>query len=177
MSRSASFSGVSFFIKTLCGLVLSSLTLQCRVVNCTCFSCLCSSVTSTTLVKSLENTEKPRAEVREEFCHFGTSLVVQWLRLCASNAGDMGSIPGQGTKIPHACRARKKKKKDKPKNRIMLLCSYAPWGQGGDCSSTQVVSLSFSWELCLIHCYVSAPPVPGPEQCLGDLHHSVRAQE
>ena len=28
-----------------------------------------------------------------------TSLVVQWLRLHASNAGDAGSIPGQGTKI------------------------------------------------------------------------------
>ena len=32
----------------------------------------------------------------------GTSLVVQWLRLHASNAGGTGSIPGQGTKIPHA---------------------------------------------------------------------------
>ena len=31
-----------------------------------------------------------------------TSLVVQWLRLQASTAGGMGSIPGQGTKIPHA---------------------------------------------------------------------------
>ena len=30
----------------------------------------------------------------------GTSLVVQWLRLCASNAGGMGLILGQGTKIP-----------------------------------------------------------------------------
>ena len=27
-----------------------------------------------------------------------TSLVVQWLRLCAPNAGDAGSIPGQGTR-------------------------------------------------------------------------------
>ena len=27
----------------------------------------------------------------------GTSLAVQWLRLCASNAGGTGSIPGQGT--------------------------------------------------------------------------------
>ena len=27
----------------------------------------------------------------------GTSLVVQWLRLCAPNAGDPGSIPGWGT--------------------------------------------------------------------------------
>ena len=31
----------------------------------------------------------------------GTSLVVQWLRLHASTAGDTGSIPGQGTKILH----------------------------------------------------------------------------
>ena len=28
----------------------------------------------------------------------GTSLVVQWLRLCAPNAGGPGLIPGQGTK-------------------------------------------------------------------------------
>ena len=28
----------------------------------------------------------------------GTSLVVQWLRLCAPNAGGLGSIPGQGTR-------------------------------------------------------------------------------
>ena len=32
----------------------------------------------------------------------GTSLVVQWLRLHASSAGGAGSIPGWGTKIPHA---------------------------------------------------------------------------
>ena len=32
----------------------------------------------------------------------GTSLTVQWLRLHASTPGSMGSIPGQGTKIPHA---------------------------------------------------------------------------
>ena len=31
----------------------------------------------------------------------GTSLVGQWLRLCASKAGGAGSIPGQGTKISH----------------------------------------------------------------------------
>ena len=31
-----------------------------------------------------------------------TSLVVQWLRICASTAGDVGLIPGWGTKIPHA---------------------------------------------------------------------------
>ena len=32
----------------------------------------------------------------------GTFLVVQWLGLHASNARGIGSIPGQGTKIPHA---------------------------------------------------------------------------
>ena len=34
----------------------------------------------------------------------GTSLVVQLLRLCTLNAEGTGSIPGQGTKIPHATR-------------------------------------------------------------------------
>ena len=28
--------------------------------------------------------------------------MVQWLRLRATTAGGEGSIPGQGTKIPHA---------------------------------------------------------------------------
>ena len=32
----------------------------------------------------------------------GTSVVVQWLRLCTPSAEGTGSIPGQGTKIPHA---------------------------------------------------------------------------
>ena len=39
----------------------------------------------------------------------GTSLVAQWSRLCAPNAGGPGSVPGQGTKshtrqqkLPHA---------------------------------------------------------------------------
>ena len=32
----------------------------------------------------------------------GSSLLVQWLRLCAPNAGDSVSMLGQGTKIPHA---------------------------------------------------------------------------
>ena len=28
----------------------------------------------------------------------GTSMVAQWLRLCAPNAGGSGLIPGQGTR-------------------------------------------------------------------------------
>ena len=44
----------------------------------------------------------------------GTSLAVQWLRLCASNAGAVGSIPPQGTKIPHAVlHGQKEKKKER----------------------------------------------------------------
>ena len=39
----------------------------------------------------------------------GTSLVVQWLRLCAPYAGGMGLIPDQGTKIPHGTAKKKKK--------------------------------------------------------------------
>ena len=35
----------------------------------------------------------------------GTSLAVQWLRLHISTARGAGSIPGQGTKIPHASAA------------------------------------------------------------------------
>ena len=34
----------------------------------------------------------------------GTSLLVQWLRLCASSARGKGLIPGRGTKIPHVTR-------------------------------------------------------------------------
>ena len=33
---------------------------------------------------------------------WGTALAVQWLRLCAANAGGAGSIPSQGARIPHA---------------------------------------------------------------------------
>ena len=44
----------------------------------------------------------------------GTSLVDQCLRLCASNAGGAGSIPGRGTKIPQATwRSQKAKNNNK----------------------------------------------------------------
>ena len=38
----------------------------------------------------------------------GTSLVVQWLRLCTSTAGGTGSIPGLGTKPKKKIAERKK---------------------------------------------------------------------
>lgn len=37
---------------------------------------------------------------------------VQWLRLLASTAGCTGSMPGQGTTIPHATQYDQKKKKN-----------------------------------------------------------------
>ena len=41
-----------------------------------------------------------------------TSLVVQWLRLCASTEDGTGSMLGQGTEIPHvAWHGQKKTKK------------------------------------------------------------------
>ena len=53
--------------------------------------------------------------------------MVQWLRLCTSNAEGMDSIPGQGTKIPHAARFRKKKKKKKKKQeRKIKLEAFTP---------------------------------------------------
>ena len=39
-----------------------------------------------------------------------TSLAVQWLRIHASSAKDVGSNPGQGTKISHVSWSEKKEK-------------------------------------------------------------------
>ena len=44
-----------------------------------------------------------------------TSLVVQWLRLCTSTAGDAALIPSQGTQIP-TCHAVQPTQKIKNKN-------------------------------------------------------------
>ena len=49
----------------------------------------------------------------------GTSLVVQWLRLHIPKAGDLDSIPGQGTRF-RMCQLRPDAEKKK-KNRQMRL--------------------------------------------------------
>ena len=54
---------------------------------------------------------------------WGASLVVQWLRLCASVAGNRGSIPGWGTKIPHATWLGKKKNKNKKLHVCACVCA------------------------------------------------------
>jgi len=50
----------------------------------------------------------------------GISVAVQWLRLLAVDAGSMGSILGEGTKIPHTtwC-SQRKEKKDKALNILL----------------------------------------------------------
>ena len=53
-------------------------------------------------------------------------MVVQWLRLQASTAEGMGSVPGQGTRIQHASQTKTNKQTNKPKqhqnnNEIPLL--------------------------------------------------------
>ena len=40
----------------------------------------------------------------------GTSLAGPVVKTLYSTAGDMGSIPGQGAKVPHASRSKKKNK-------------------------------------------------------------------
>ena len=61
--------------------------------------------------------------------NLGTFLVVQWLRVCASNAGDERLIPGQGAKIPHTIRSKNRNKyfftKDTEMNLTMFLPSTA----------------------------------------------------
>ena len=49
----------------------------------------------------------------------GTSLAIQWLRLQASTAGGVGSIPGLGTKLLHAAWHSQRKKK-KPTTTVLV---------------------------------------------------------
>ena len=50
-----------------------------------------------------------------------TFLVVQWLRLRASNAGAVGSIPSWGTKILHAEQYSQENKLKKKNHHFFLM--------------------------------------------------------
>ena len=50
----------------------------------------------------------------------GTSLGVQRLRLLTSTAGGADSIPGQGSKMPHAAQSKKKRERERERERKIL---------------------------------------------------------
>ena len=52
--------------------------------------------------------------------------MVQWLRLHASNAGGMGSLPSQGTKIPRATwqKNQQQKQNNIEQEKPPKLCDY-----------------------------------------------------
>ena len=52
-------------------------------------------------------TWKKKKEKKKDF------LAVQWLRLCASTARDLGLIPGQGTNIPKPEKKKKSNSRDR----------------------------------------------------------------
>ena len=68
--------------------------------------------------------------------------MIQWLRLRTSNAGNMGSISGQGTKIPHTLLPKKKKKVhivgDVTKEIFSTLRMYKYLGEKQKCSRIEV---------------------------------------
>ena len=64
----------------------------------------------------------------EKWAKCGTSLVIQWLRLCPSDAGGVGLVLGRGTKIPHAMQhgQKQKNKRKQKKNPKLLWCMNGP---------------------------------------------------
>ena len=54
------------------------------------------------MVPGLEAASTTNNDFSFKMISTGTSLAIKWLRLHASIAGDMSSIPGQGTQTPHA---------------------------------------------------------------------------
>ena len=55
--------------------------------------------------------------------------MVQWLRLCTSNAGCMGLIPGWGTQIPHAAWHGPNKQEKNLKRNEVKICKISDVSQ------------------------------------------------
>ena len=55
-----------------------------------------------------ESPDYKGAVKKKKVADLRTSLVVRWLRLCASNAGGTGLIPDWGTKTPRAAWPKEK---------------------------------------------------------------------
>ena len=57
------------------------------------------------------------------------SLDVQWLGLCASTSTSLGSIPGQGTKIPQVEWCGKQNKMRKKQNKTLCCFPKRDYGE------------------------------------------------
>ena len=67
----------------------------------------------------------------------GTSLAIQWLRLCASNAGDTDLILGQGTKVPACCVAKRLnkyifKERNYDPSIFLFILFFSPCGKASE---------------------------------------------
>ena len=80
----------------------------------------------------------------------GTSLVVQWLRLRASTAGGMGSIPGLELRS-HMPRSRKKKKKER-KKKVQLTYPLERGTKGGGWEGNFLFDMHHLNYLIFYHC-------------------------
>ena len=97
----------------------------------------------------------------------GTSLVVQGLRLRASKAVGIGSIPSQGTKIPHAVQPRKEQKRRQASCWLCVLRENAQAGVTpiGDTHHLGLQSVGFTAPLsddCPVHDHCTSH-CPAPE--------------
>ena len=61
--------------------------------------------------KTKEECKEMERETKQDHKEIGTSLMSQWLKLQASNAGGVGSVPGRGTKILHTMQCGKQANK------------------------------------------------------------------
>ena len=85
----------------------------------------------------------------------GTFLAVQWLGLQASTAGGTGSIPGHGTKIPHAAQHNWKKKIEKRKKRNVQNRQISRYGKISDCLEQGEGGIGGRWGVNTKECRVS----------------------
>ena len=95
---------------------------------------------------------------------FGTSSAVQWLRLYSSNAGEVGSIPDQGTRYHMPCHIGQKKK-----NHIIYPTGNKGMRGSGWRFTTQSWTLTEAWSCLNLHCWSIWP---GPFSSPGLGFHS-----
>ena len=109
-----------------------------------------------------------------------TSLVVWQLRLYASTAGGSGSIPVQGTKIPHTMQ-HGKTKNEPTKHLLSIFCTHTVFQvwryQPHDVFIPEVTdhNMTYTWTSTLAH--VVLLPVPGLTLLPKTNRHTNKNQE